>query len=555
MNRFPRKETLLEVFQWRIEQSSDDVAFKFNDQEITYRKYDLRGNQVANGLINEGCSPNSRVAVLAKNSVMYAEIMFGTLKTRTALVGLNWRLAGPEIVFVVNDSESEVLFVGPDFYELVDSIKDQFTHVRKIIAMDDSHETWQNYESWRHSFEKNDPSLTGNADDDVIQLYTSGTTGHPKGVRLTNRNVNASTPMVEETWGKIWHEKSVNFVLSPLFHIAGSNIVIMGVVFGCKNIVIPEPDPERILHLIHTEKIETAFMVPALIQFLLNHPDAKTTDFSSLRQVVYGASPISEDTLLRAIEVMGCEFWQVYGLTETSGIGTTLPPEAHDPTLGKLRSCGKKYTGVEIKIVDETDNEVSLGDVGEILIKSPVIMKGYWKRDEANEKSIVDEWFYTGDAGYFDEEGYLYIYDRVKDMIISGGENIYPAEVENALMSHPDIIDAAVVGVPDDKWGETVKAFITLRDDLSDNPTDLLDKLEDFINEGIDFASELSDKGSELGKYIESEIIGYTKKQIASYKCPTSVEFIKDIPRNPSGKILRRILREPFWAEIGRNVS
>ena len=173
MNRFPRKETLLEVFQWRIEQSSDDVAFKFNDQEITYRKYDLRGNQVANGLINEGCSPNSRVAVLAKNSVMYAEIMFGTLKTRTALVGLNWRLAGPEIVFVVNDSESEVLFVGPDFYELVDSIKDQFTHVRKIIAMDDSHDTWQNYESWRDSFEKHDPSLTGDADDDVIPVsYT-----------------------------------------------------------------------------------------------------------------------------------------------------------------------------------------------------------------------------------------------------------------------------------------------------------------------------------------------------------------------------------------------
>jgi acyl-CoA synthetase (AMP-forming)/AMP-acid ligase II len=324
MNKFPRNETLLETFQWRIEQSSDDIAFKFNGRETTYKEYDQKANRVANGIIAEDCSPNSRVAVLAKNSDMYAEILFGSLKSRTALVGINWRLAAPEVVFVVNDSKSELLFVGPDFYELIDSIKDQFTHVRQIIAIEDDHDSWQSYTSWRNSFGDKNPKLTGHADDDVIQLYTSGTTGHPKGVRLTNKNVNASTPMVEETWGKDWHEKSVNFVLSPLFHIAGSNIVIMGVVFGCKNIVIPEPDPGLILHMIHTEKIETAFMVPALIQFLLNHPDAKTTDFSSLRQIVYGASPISEDTLLKAIEVMGCEFWQVYGLTETSGIGTTL---------------------------------------------------------------------------------------------------------------------------------------------------------------------------------------------------------------------------------------
>ena len=307
--------------------------------------------------------------------------------------------------------------------------------------------------------------------------------------------------------------------------------------------------------MIHTEKIETAFMVPALIQFLLNHPDAETTDFSSLRQIVYGASPISEDTLVKAIEVMGCEFWQVYGLTESSGIGTTLSPEAHDPKLGKLRSCGQKYTGVEIKVVDDANQEVPLGEVGEILIRSSAIMKGYWNRDEANKESIVDEWFYTGDAGYFDKDDFLYIHDRVKDMIISGGENIYPAEVENALMSHPDIIDAAVVGVPDDKWGETVKAFITLRNDVYDNATDLLDKLDDYLSEGIDFANELSNKGSELGRYIENEIISYSKEQIASYKCPTSIEFIKDIPRNPSGKILRRVLREPFWAEKGRNIS
>ena len=219
---------------------------------------------------------------------------------------------------------------------------------------------------------------------------------------------------------------------------------------------------------------------------------------------------------------MGCEFWQVYGLTETSGIGTTLSPEFHDPEKGKLRSCGEAYTGVDIRIVDTDGTECKQGDVGEIQIKSDVIMKGYWKRDEANSESIVDDWFFSGDAGFFDEDGFLFIHDRVKDMIISGGENIYPAEVENALMSHPDIIDAAVVGVPDDKWGETVKSFVILA-------------------EGIN--------------HSEDDIIAYAKKQIASYKCPTSVEFINDIPRNPSGKILRRVLREPYWDDEGRNVS
>ena len=521
MSKFPTKETLLEVYEWRMQQSANDIAFKMNGDEMTYKEYDRCANIIANGISNEGCKPNSRIAVLAKNSVDYAEIQYGSIKSRTVLVGLNWRLAGPEVVFVVNDSESEILFVGPDFYPLIESIQDQFTHVKKIIAMDE-HDDWESFDSWKSNFNDDDPKLKGKNDDDVIQLYTSGTTGLPKGARLTNKNILASTPMVEETWGKDWNEKSVNFVLSPLFHIAGSNIIIMGMVFGCKNIVIPEPDPTRILELIHSEKIETAFMVPALIQFLLNHPNCGNTDFSSLRQIVYGASPISEDTLIKAMDVMGCEFWQVYGLTETSGIGTTLSPELHDPEKDKLRSCGEAYTGVDIRIVDTDGTECKQGDVGEIQIKSDVIMKGYWKRDEANSESIVDDWFFSGDAGFFDEDGFLFIHDRVKDMIISGGENIYPAEVENALMSHPDIIDAAVVGVPDDKWGETVKSFVILA-------------------EGIN--------------HSEDDIIAYTKKQIASYKCPTSVEFITDIPRNPSGKILRRVLREPYWDDEGRNVS
>ena len=219
---------------------------------------------------------------------------------------------------------------------------------------------------------------------------------------------------------------------------------------------------------------------------------------------------------------MDCEFWQVYGLTETNGAVTFLSPEDHDPSKGKLRSCGKPGYGAEIKVVDTKGENLPTGKVGEIIIKSGNNMKGYWNRPEATNESVVDDWFYSGDAGFFDEEGFLFIHDRVKDMIVSGAENIYPAEVENALMSHREIVDAAVVGIPDDKWGEAVKGFVVL-------------------SEGADLE--------------ESEIISYARTQIAAYKCPRTIDFVSELPRNPSGKILRRELRDPYWEGKERQVS
>ena len=296
----------------------------------------------------------------------------------------------------------------------------------------------------------------------------------------------------------------------------------MGLLQGCNNLIIPEVDPGLILDLVEKERIELTLWVPAVILFLLQHPNAEKTDFSSLKVVVYGASPIAEDTVVNAINLMNCGFYQVYGLTETSGAITCLISEDHDPKRNKLRSCGKALPGVEIKVIDEAGNEVDQGEVGEIITKSDLNMKGYWNNLEATEKSIQDGWFYSGDAGFLDEEGFLYIHDRVKDMIVSGGENIYPAEVENALMSNEEILDAAVVGVPDDKWGESTKAFVVL-------------------SEGSTLNSE--------------DIISYTKSKIASYKCPKSVEFIEMLPRNPSGKVLRRELRAPYWEGKDRGVS
>ena len=522
MKNIPQITSLVDLLRWRVKQSSEAIAFKFSGKETSYQDFDLAANKVAQGLIDEGCKPDSRVAFLGKNSDTF-EFFYGNIKARTVPVAINWRLAAPEIAFILNDSKSELLFIDPEFYELVKPIENEIPKVRKIITMTGTINDWENYKKWRDRQENRDPMLASKAEDDVLHMYTSGTTGLPKGAQLTNANVLNAVSMVDQTWCKDWHEGSVNLICMPVFHVAGGLYAIMGVIFGCKNIIIPEVDPGLILELIESEKIELALFVPAVILFLLQHPKSEETDFTSLKQVIYGASPIAEDTLVKAIETMQCDFWQVYGLTETSGMATTMTPEYHDPAKGKLRSCGQPYpAGVEIKIVGTDNNELGTGEVGEILIKSGAVMKGYWNRPEATAESIVDEWFYSGDAGFFDEDGFLFIHDRVKDMIISGGENIYPAEVENALMSHPQILDAAVVGVPDEKWGETVMGFVILAEDSSIN---------------------------------EDEIIAYSREKIAGFKCPKTIKFINEIPRNPTGKVLRKDLREPYWKGKQRNVS
>ena len=521
MDRIPQTTSLVDLFRWRINQSPHNVAFKFLDKETTYQDFDSSANKVAQGLIAEGCKPNARVAFLGKNSDTF-EFFYGNMKSRTVPVAINWRLAAPEIAFILNDSESEILFVDGEFDELIKQVENEIPKVRKIITIGNSNADWENYKAWRDRQENIDPMLASKSEDDVLQMYTSGTTGLPKGAQLTNANILNAAPMVDQTWCKDWHEGSVNLICMPVFHVAGGLYAILGAIFGCKNIIIPEVDPGLILALIESEKIELALFVPAVILFLLQHPKSEETDFTSLRQVVYGASPIAEDTLIKAIETMQCDFWQVYGLTETCGMATTMTPEYHDPAKGKLRSCGQPYPGIEIKIVDTNNNQLGTGEVGEILIKSGTVMKSYWNRSKATAETIVDDWFYSGDAGFFDEDGFLFIHDRVKDMIISGAENIYPAEVENALMSHPQILDAAVVGIPDEKWGGTVMGFVILAEDAS---------------------------------ISEDEIIAYSREKIAGFKCPKTIKFINEIPRNPTGKVLRRKLREPYWKGKKRNIS
>ena len=513
------KGSLAETFRWRCKNSANSTAIKFLDREQTYAQFDTNSNQVAQGLLNFGVKKDSRIAYLAKNTDYFFEILNGGLKSGSVTVGVNWRLTAEEVAYVLEDSKSELVFVSSDFFEIIDSIKDKVSSLKNIIAIDGSHSNWVNYVQWRDSQKDLDPYIESNENDDVVQLYTSGTTGNPKGVQLTNRNFSSATESTLQVV-PITYE-SPCMVCMPVYHVAGTNFGIWGLLQGCKNIIIPEVDPGLILNLVEKERIELTMWVPAVILFLIQHPNASKTDFSSLKLVLYGASPIAEDTLLSAIDLMNCDFYQVYGLTETTGAITLLSPEDHSIERGKLRSCGKPIPGVEIKIVDENKNEVPIGEVGEIITKSDLNMKGYWNNDKATSEAFNDSWFYSGDLGYLDDDGYLFIHDRLKDMIVSGGENIYPAEVENALMSNSLILDAAVVGIPDEKWGESTKAFVVLKKE---------------------------------GEINEEEIINYTKTKIASYKCPKSINFINELPRNPSGKVLRRELRAPFWEGKDREV-
>jgi acyl-CoA synthetase (AMP-forming)/AMP-acid ligase II len=315
---------------------------------------------------------------------------------------------------------------------------------------------------------------------------------------------------------------TVNLVCMPLFHIAGSGWGTVTHYRGGTIVVLRDVDVPKIFRLIPEHRITHAMFVPAVLQGMVAVPGVEGIDFSSLELIVYGASPITEAVLVKSMEVFGCQFMQAYGLTETTGAGTLLQPEDHDPGGDRawlLRSCGRPPEGGEAKIVDEAGNTCPDGTVGEICLKGPFNMKGYWRNEAATKKTFDGDWFRTGDAGYM-KDGYVFIHDRVKDMIISGGENIYPAEVENALMKHPEVADCAVIGVPSEKWGETVKAIVTPKSEA----------------------------------LTEQALIEYCRGLLARYKCPTSVDWMETIPRNPSGKILKRELREPYWVGQERKV-
>jgi long-chain acyl-CoA synthetase len=488
---------------------------------VTWAGLYERAKRVGLALAAEGVRAGDRVAFLDRNGIEYFETFFGTALIGAVCVAVNWRLAPVEMAAVIEDAGAPVVVFGPDYETAVNELVPLAGSVRRWVPFEE-------FAGWRDGDgPAEDPGFEPGPDDVVTQLYTSGTTGLPKGAMISARNI--STILTEAERVFTISADTVSLVAMPLFHIGGTGWALCGMSMGGHSIILRDIDPVELLALVERYRITETFVVPAVLMFLLATPELATADVSSLRTVFYGASPISEDVLVRSIRALGCDFAQVYGLTETTGAITSLMPEDHDPEgprAGLLRSAGRPFVHVELRIVDtDSGADLPVGEVGELWTRSEQNMLGYWnKPDETAAVLTGDGWFRTGDAGWIDAEGYLFLHDRIKDMIVSGGENVYPAEVENALLAHPAVVDAAVIGVPDDRWGETVKAIVVLADGTVDD-------------------GGLADR-----------IIASTRDRLAHYKCPTSVDVVPALPRNPSGKVLKRELRAPYWSGTGRNI-
>ncbi|MBI1199266.1 MAG: long-chain-fatty-acid--CoA ligase [Phenylobacterium sp.] len=529
---FPEIRTLGDAPRFHGRTRGRAPAFYFEGESLTYAEFDRRTARVANGLLAEGVRHGSRIAYLGKNSTGYFELLFGAARIGVVLTPVNWRLAEPEVVYITRDADAELLFADGSCMALAAQAAAQAPAIRKVIAMEDDAPGCEGFAAWRDRQDDGDQQAQVAPDDVAIQLYTSGTTGRPKGVQLSHRAFFAFNAYAGDNPGAFgddmdwnrWNAEDVSLVAMPVFHISGSGWGVVGVYAGAFTVVLREFDNSAVIEAIRSFRVSKTVLVPTTIQMMLDHPGVSRADFASMTDFLYGASPIPLDLLQRAVEAFGCGFIQLYGMTETCGAVTYLPAADHRAGNPRMRSAGKPIPGAEIRILDpESDAERPTGEVGEICIRAPTTMRGYWKQSEETARVIRDGgWVRSGDAGYLDADGYLFIRDRVKDMIVSGGENVYPAEVENAIYGHPAVAEVAVIGVPDPKWGEAVKAVVALK------------------------PGQTADPGG---------IIGWARERIAGYKVPKSVDFVAALPRNASGKVLKRDLREPYWAGHERRVN
>lgn len=499
----------------------DRVAVKYGERETSFRDLDAQSNRLARALIASGVKPGDRISALTKNHDSWYPLFFGTANARACFAPINSRLAPGEIGFILGDSGPKLLFVGEDFFETALAAVAELPSPPQLVALYGSHPRFVPLDQWL-----GDASTASLADrprlsDDVLQLYTSGTTGLPKGVVLTHRNYRRFMEMATEVDGFAYGEDETVMIVMPLFHVAGTNVSFSGLAQGGRLVLVKDFTAPDAIRLVTEENVAHAFLAPAMIQMMLQCPDVASGDYSELKSIAYGASPIAEDVLRRARETFGCDFVQFYGMTESAGSGSYLSPSAHD-LPGKLTSCGKPWPGVDMTILDAEGREMAQGEIGEIAIRGDIVMKEYWNRDAATADTLEGGWLHTGDVGYRDADGFFFVHDRIKDMIVSGGENVYPAEVESAIMGCPGVADVAVIGVPDDRWGEAVKALIVAVPDGRPEPAD---------------------------------VIAWARERIAGYKAPKTIEFIEVLPRNPSGKVLRRELRQPYWEGRDRAVG
>lgn len=493
----------------------------------TYAELDAESNRIAQGLLALGIGAGDRVGCLTKHTAECALLTFAAMKLGAVCAPFNWRLAAPELDYAVGQNEIKFLLADAAFLPTLAKVNCSGV---KLTLSTEGAESVPSFAQWRSHYAADDPGHEPEPDDTAVQLSSSGTTGVPKSVEITHRNLLALCDRGAAYCG-YKGGRYVQLNALPNYHIAGMGTVLLLFYEGGTTVLYPDFDPAKMIAGIAEHRITHLFLVPAMILFMLQVPGVDKADFSSLQAIAYGASPISEKVLRDAIKVFGCGFYQLYGLTETTGLVTCLPADDHDPDGPRahlLRSAGRPVHGVSVRIVDaQSGRDVPDGEVGEIRIRTRQNMKGYFRNAAATAevfphgRDANGGWFRTGDAGFL-RDGYVFVHDRIKDMVITGGENVYPAEVENALASHPAVAEVAVIGVPDDTWGEAVKACVVLRPNAT---------------------------------ATAAEIIEFARERLAGYKCPKSVDFVDTLPRNPTGKMLKRVLREKYWAGHERRVG
>jgi len=504
----------------------DRPAWLEGDLTIPFREAEARVNRLARALLALGGQPGDRVAMLIPNCSQGIEALLAPMKAGMAVVPMNIRLHPSEHEYMLNDSGAFALIYGEEFREHLAQVRESLPSVKHFICVGRGSHGDLAYDQILDGQPETPPDATIEPDDLAWLFYTSGTTGHPKGAMLTHRNL---ITMAEQFLLNINPARPDDVLLhaAPITHGSGCSIFHHIAVGAASAFPATRSfDPPKIFEAIQRYRATTLFLVPTMINVLLASPDRTRYDLSSLHTIFYGGAPMYVEQLQSAVSAFGPIFVQLFGQGEAPMACTSLPKEEHlagdDPVkLKRLASAGRETTAVRVRVVNDEDREVPAGQMGEIVVRGDLVMKGYWRKPEATADTLRGGWLHTGDIGYLDSDGYLYITDRKKDMIISGGSNIYPREIEEVICRHPAVFEVAVIGIPDEKWGETVKALVVPREGM---------------------------------RATEAEIIEHCKRHMASYKKPQSVEFLPALPKNAYGKVLKRELRDRYWAGRQRKV-
>ena len=518
--------SLPQVIRRTVQVCGSKTATRFNGRVRTWAEFQERISRLAGGLHSLGMEEGDRAACLALNSDRYMEFYFGVAWSGAVFVPINHRLAPAEILYWLNDSGSTVLFVDDAFLGAIEEIRGRLETVKHFVYLGEA-EIPEGYLPFEELVAGHAPvEATRRSGADLAGIfYTGGTTGRSKGVMLSHRGLTYNVLQSLPVLGLV--EEDIYLHAAPMFHVADGLGMMVATTMGSTHVFVPSFEAGQVLKTIQNEKVSHVLLVPTMVNMLVNHPNLAEYDLSRLKQIFYGASPMPETVLLKAMEVMPhIGFVQAYGQTEASPVITLLGPEHHTtsgPYAGKLTAAGKAVAGIDLAILDEQDRPLPVGEVGEVCIRGDNVMLGYWNRPGMTEEALRGGWLHTGDGGRLDEDGVLFIVDRVKDMIVSGGENVYSAETEQAIYTHPAIAECAVIGIPHDSWGEKVHAIVCLKEGES---------------------------------VTEPELIEHCKTLIAAFKCPKSIEFREDpLPLSGAGKILKKDLRAVYWENQGRNVG